>query len=304
MSNYSLMRSLHIITKSVPTRAVGAVLTVLIIAFAFPNGARGQSELYVEVAREGVPLLKEPDPNADLVVRLQRGTIFQVVDLVETRGAFYYKVRATIDGRVLNGFIREEDVNQTGTQLATRKPLASEKFGFYVQQARSNARSVLATSYSVYSVGVFGASGPPFRVRKGSIGLSFGVDGGLTASHPYGKSLFHLGGTLGPELAYPFSRGVIMYFTPAMDVSLLFQPTGENAEGEEEVRVRSYMIGGRTLIGLSFGARSRFRAEAGARGGYFGYTEINEFPSSSEWAAQPVFRLMMTFPLGGIAEEQ
>jgi hypothetical protein len=294
------------------TRILGAGLAVLMFAFSFVTDVCAQSELYVEVARDGVPLLSEPGPQANPVVRLQRGTVFQVVDLRETSRTLYYKVRATVDGRTLNGFLREEDVNQTGTQLAAKKPLASDKFGFYVQRTVGNARrSALVdpqgrptATYSVYSVGLFVATGPPVQVRTGRVGVSFGIDGGLTSSHPYGKSLFHLGSALGPEFAYPFGRSMIATFTPAIDASLLFQPTGENAEGEEQVGVRSYMIGGRALLGLSFGARSRFRAEAGVRGGYFGYRNLNDVPSDSEWTAQPVLRVIVTFPFGGIMEEE
>jgi hypothetical protein len=281
---------------------VFSVVLVGTLVLLLTPGAFAQSELFVETAREGVSVWEKPSTQSQRVAQVTRGTVFQVLDLRDTPEGLFYKVRAEVDGQTLDGFIRESDVNQRGTELAPKKPLASEKGGLYAQRTAASSRGPVSASYAVYSLGLFYASSPPVVIRRAAVGLSIGLDVGLTSSHPYGKPLFHFGGALGPEFSFPFGRGAILYFTPALDVGLLFQPTGENQEGEESIGVSTLALGGRGLAGLSFGARSRLRAEAGVRAGWARYTSAGGPEASSDTYLNPVLRLIVTFPLDGIEE--
>ena len=283
-------------------------LAIFTIALAgaftvFAPAASAQSELFVETAREDVTVWSEPSVQSQSIARVTRGTVFQVLDIRDAPRGVFYKVRAEVSGQMLEGFLREQDVNQRGIDLATKKPLASEKGGIYVQRTAAASRGPNSLSYNVYGLGLFYATSPPVRVRSGSVGFSVGLDAGLTSSHPYGKSLFHLGGSLGPELSFPFSRSTILYVTPAFDVGLLFRPTGKNQEGEDTVGLSTLTIGGRGLVGVSFGARSRLRAEAGVRVGWARYASVANLEASSDSYVNPVLRMIFTFPLDGISEE-
>jgi len=288
-------------SRSCSPEAFSVVLIGTFVLFLTPK-AFAQSELFVETAREGVTVWEEPSTQSQRVARVTRGTVFQVLDLRDTPEGLFYKVRAEVDGQTLDGFVREADVNQRGTDLAQKKPLASEKGGLYAQRTAAASRGPAPVSYAVYSVGLFYASSPPVKIRRAAVGLSIGLDAGLTSSHPYGKPLFHLGGALGPEFSFPLSRGLILYFTPALDIGLLFQPTGTNREGDESISVSTLTLGGRGLAGLSFGSRSRFRAEVGMRAGWARYTSAGRLEASSDTYLNPVLRLIVTFPLDGIEE--